>query len=692
MRDDERGKNERKHGEAEPFRRGLDGETLLEVIPDLVFRIDREGRFLDFRANDDGKLYVPREAIVGRTLRDTMPPEVAEQALHHIARALGTGEAQAYEYRLAMPQGVLDFEARMVASGPNEVLSLVRDVTERKRAEEVLRQQSAVIENSIDGMAFLDEDGSFVYLNEAHAKLYGYDGPEELLGEGWDVLYDEEQLAHFHRHAMPTLREHGHWRGEAVGRRRDGSEFPQELSINALKGGGFVCVVRDVTERKALEAQLEHQAFHDPLTGLPNRALLMDRLDHGLARARRDGSAIAVLFLDLDRFKAINDSLGHETGDRLLVEAARRLEGCVRPGDTAARFGGDEFVVLLGRVANEGEAIRVAERVLEALGPSFGLVGHELYVTASVGIALSRTPWDRPRDLLRDADAAMYRAKERGKARYALFEEEMNARALRHLALEGDLRRAAQNPGEEFVVHYQPKAELSTGEIVCVEALVRWRHPERGLLSPEEFVPLAEELDLVVPLGRWVIGEACAQLARWQSSSPTEPPLTASANLSAKQFEHEGLVGDVARALEESGLAPGCLILEITESAVMKNAPLAASVMRKLKALGVELSIDDFGTGYSSLSYLTRFPLDYLKIDRSFVAGLGEDPNDTVVALGIIELAHAMDLKVVAEGVETEGQLNRLRGMGCDMAQGDYLSGALPADEAASLLSARPRW
>ena len=541
-------------------------------------------------------------------------------------------------------------------------------------------------------------DNPIVYVNRAFERITGYSS-DEAIGRNPRFLQagdDDQPAVRELRRLREESGDHVEWAGILRNYKKDGTMFWNELSVAAMNGGdgpvaNHVGTVSDVTERKALEEEFVHRALHDPLTGLPNRALLVERLEHALARLARDEGRVAVLFLDLDGFKVINDSLGHETGDRLLVEAARRLEGCVRPGDTAARLGGDEFVVLLENVADEGEAIRVAERVAEALRPSFVLDGREVYVTASIGIALSRAPGERPRDLLRNADAAMYRAKEHGKARYALFEEEMNARTLRRLALEGDLRRAVANPGKELVVHYQPKANLSTGKIVCVEALARWQHPERGLLSPEEFVPVAEETGLVVPLGRWVIGEACRRLAQWQGLFPAGPPLTVSANLSAKQFEHEGLPRDVALALEEAGLDPGRLILEITEGVAMADASSAAGVMRELKALGVKLSIDDFGTGYSSLSYLTRFPLDYLKIDRSFVAGLGEDHNDTV-ASGIIGLAHAMGLKVVVEGIETEGQLELLREMGCDMGQGNLFSGALPGEAAASLLAARPRW
>ena len=451
-------------------------------------------------------------------------------------------------------------------------------------------------------------------------------------------------------------------------------------------------IIEDVTQRKALEDRLSHQAFHDPLTGLPNRALLLDRMEHALKRGeRRDGAGkVAVLFTDLDNFKYVNDSLGHKAGDNLLVEVAKRISSCLRPEDTVARLGGDEFVVLLEEITNVAEATAVAERISRELEAPFALDDQEVFVTTSTGIVLGGP--GEAEDLLRDADVAMYRSKEAGKDRHEVYEAGMRARASERLVLEGDLRRTVDRGGEEFVVRYQPEVDVKTGRTVGVEALVRWRHPERGLVAPGEFVPLAEDTGLIVPIGRRVLEEACRQAralrdGRAGSSQPRPP--TMYVNLSARQFREPGLVEEIYGILQATGVEPGGLALEITESVVMNDAAAAVMALSGLKALGVELAIDDFGTGYSSMSYLKRFPVDYLKIDRSFVAGLGAGTgDDEVIAAGMVSLAHALGLRVVAEGVETEGQLARLREMGCDVAQGFYFSKPLDGDALAAWLAA----
>lgn len=396
-----------------------------------------------------------------------------------------------------------------------------------------------------------------------------------------------------------------------------------------------------------------------------------------------------MVFLDLDDFKVVNDSLGHKAGDDLLVEAAERLGACLRPEDTLARLGGDEFVVLLEDVVGRGEATEVAARVAGALRGPFSLGAHEdVFVSASVGIALGGGAEDRPagvpEELLRRADMAMYEAKRKGKAHHEVFEQRMNVAALERLRVGTDLRRAIERG--EFRVHYQPEVSLKTGEVVGFEALVRWEHPEQGLISPARFIPVAEETGMIVPIGRWVLEEACRQAKEWREQRPNGPPLVMSVNLSARQFGHPDLVRDVAHTLGETGLDPGCLVLEITESAVMEDARSTIDTLKELKSLGVSLAIDDFGTGYSSLSYLRRFPVDYLKIDRSFVDGLGEHPEDTVLVSGIVDLANALGLKVVAEGVETEEQLALLRKMGCDLAQGYRFARPLPGERAGTLL------
>jgi diguanylate cyclase (GGDEF)-like protein len=463
----------------------------------------------------------------------------------------------------------------------------------------------------------------------------------------------------------------------------------------------MVGTVHDVTERKALEEQLQHQALHDPLTGLPNRILFADRLRQGLARAKRREAEVSVLFMDLDNFKVINDSLGHKAGDRLLVVASKRIRALLRPEDTVARLGGDEFIFLLEDMDTQN-AVHVAERVLEQMREPFVLGRRRLFVTASIGVATAGANGKYAADLLRNADLAMYRAKHSGKARHAVFEEAMNARALERLEMEHDLRRALERG--ELKVHYQPQMLLcadpqgSSGgnvvlpgashkaKIIGVEALVRWEHPERGLLLPDEFVPLAEETGLIVPMGEIVLREACRQTREWQQLFPSDPPLSVYVNLSATQFREPDLMETVSRVLDETELDPTCLHLEITESTAMSDAPATVSTLEELTALGVRLVIDDFGTGYSSLSYLERFPVDYVKIDRSFVGGLETESGATALVSGMISLAHALGIRVIAEGVERVGQLERVHAMGCDLAQGRYFSDPLPGEEIGALL------
>ena len=443
----------------------------------------------------------------------------------------------------------------------------------------------------------------------------------------------------------------------------------------------------DLTDRKVAEERLRHAALHDVLTGLPNRASFMDRLKRSLGRAKqREDYLFAVLFLDLDRFKMINDSLGHLVGDQLIVEIARRLEVCLRPSDMIARLGGDEFTILLDHLSDASDASHIAGRIQKELARPFNLNGHELFTTASIGIALSSPAYVLPDHLLRDADIAMYRAKERGKGRCEFFDTAMHDRAVSLLQLETDLRRAVEN--QEFQVYYQPIVSLPSGRISGFEALVRWLHPQRGLISPAEFISMAEETGLINLIGHQVLTQACRQMRTWQEQFPGHWPLTISVNLSGKQFSQHDLIKQIDDILKETGLRASSLKLEITESAIMANTEAATAMLVELKALGIELSIDDFGTGYSSLSYLHRFPIDTLKIDHSFVSRMGLEDENSEMVRTIITMAHNLGLDVVAEGVEMIEQMAQLSMLKCEYGQGYFFSKPVDSKVAGALIAA----
>ena len=442
--------------------------------------------------------------------------------------------------------------------------------------------------------------------------------------------------------------------------------------LAGLAGAALVNAHRFV-ERRAFEGRLHYQAFHDPLTGLPNRALFVDRLQHAQSRIERDGGTIAVLFLDIDRFKMINDSLGHDVGDRLLVEVAGRLSSCLRPGDTLARYGGDEFTVLLDPIT-EHEAIAVARRILEVLRLPFSLDERDVYAGISVGIAYS-TGTDSESDPLREADLAMYQAKDRGRGRWEVFHPDMYALARGRLDNQTELARAIER--EELLLHYQPIVSLVTEQVIGVEALVRWNHPRRGLVPPSDFIPLAEETGLIGPLGKWVLEQACADAAKWDVAGV--PPLQLHVNVSPAQFRQHELTEQVRKTLRSSNLPAERLTLEITESVVAEDVDAAIAIMLELQAMGVQLALDDFGRGHSSLSSLKQFPLGVVKIDRAFVDGLAEHPEDRAIVRSVVMVAREMRMLVTAEGVETLEQLDLVRKLGCDNAQGFYLSAPLPA-------------
>ena len=444
---------------------------------------------------------------------------------------------------------------------------------------------------------------------------------------------------------------------------------------------GLVLNYRDITERALYEERLSQQAFHDALTSLPNRALFQDRLEHAL---RQRGQTVGLLFVDLDHFKVINDSLGHDAGDQLLCDVAQRLAGCLRDGDTLARLGGDQFTVLLPNIVDAQDGVAVAQRIESQLEPPFELPGQSVFVTASIGIATGVAMQDRSEALLRDADAAMYEAKARGRARHAEFDTTMHTRAVTRLAIETDLRRAIDN--DQLELHYQPIKWLAGNQIVGVEALVHWRRPDGTLVPPGDFIPVAEETGLIRPIGRWVMHEACQQLTRWRSDLPQAAGLSMSVNVSARQLEDASLIEDVESALRETGSDPGSLILELTESAGVENLKGAAATLQQLRWMSVQLALDDFGTGYSSLSSLSRMPLDILKIDQTFVARLDQDAEGRAILYAIISLATALGVRVTGEGIETAPQLPAMIELNCNHGQGFLLGKPAPPDELAAIL------
>jgi diguanylate cyclase (GGDEF)-like protein/PAS domain S-box-containing protein len=443
-------------------------------------------------------------------------------------------------------------------------------------------------------------------------------------------------------------------------------------------------ILADAIQQRATEDDIRYQALHDPLTGLPNRVLFLDRLGHALARP---GAEVAVVLLDIDNFKLVNDSLGHSAGDKLLMEIAPRLKTALGPGDTVARLGGDEFVVLLEQIPDERSAARVAERIVSAFDLPFDLSAGEHFAKASLGIALANRDGSRPASLIRDADAAMYQAKGRGRARFEIFDGAMRTRTVERLSVENDLRRALER--DELRVAYQPIVSLQDGSVLSVEALMRWKHPTRGLLSPSEFIPVAEESGLIEPIGRWVLDAACVQAARWHRARPNSPPVGISVNLSVRQFNQRDLEGTVANALAVSGIEPSTLCLEITESVLLEESEKVSETITGVARHGVRFALDDFGTGYSSLAYLTRLPIDALKVDRSFVEALGSDSRSTAITTAIVRMAQALSIDVIAEGVETSDQVEALRGLRCELAQGFYFHRPLTAQAIAELLGPR---
>lgn len=551
---------------------------------------------------------------------------------------------------------------------------------ERKKAEDKLRLAASVFENTTEGIKLTDEQGNIQSVNPAFTKITGY-REEEVIGKNASILKSGRHNADFYKKMWESLQKTDNWKGEIWNRRKTGEVYPQLMNISAIKDEknntkNYVAVFSDITQVKLSEERLNFLAHHDPLTELSNRILFQDRLKQSLTRAERNKEIVALLFFDLDRFKIINDTLGHSIGDLVLLSVTKRLKECVRKTDTISRWGGDEFTVILPSIKHIQDAAKAAQKILDSLAKVFVIKEHEFFISASIGIALYPSDGHDTETLIKNADSAMYHAKDRGKNNYQFYSNVVNKKTIKWLSLETSLRRALEK--KEFLLYYQPQIDLISGQVTGVEALIRWQKNNK-LIPPNDFIPIAEETGLIIPIGKWVLNRACHQNKAWQKAGLTPVPI--SVNLSAKQFQQKDLLIMIKQALSESGLDSKYLVLELTETAVMQEPKTTTSILKELKAQGgFEISIDDFGTGYSSLSYLKRFPIDTLKIDQSFVRDITTDPEDSAIIAAIIAMGHSLNMKIVAEGVEIKEQLGFLKEHKCDKAQGFYFSVPLTAE------------
>lgn len=635
-----------------------------------------------------------REEFLTKTVLDVRPEEGVAGMLQDMeSHTAGLQKRGLWRHRRKNGE-ILDVEIvcdYLDFNGVNSVLVAAYDVTERKRGEDAVRQAEekyrGIFEDAVIGIFQASPDGRLMSVNRAHAQMHGYDSPEEMMAEvanvGRDLFVEPIRMVELAREVMRS----GVVRGAEVEiYHKDRSKKWVRVNLRAIHGMEdsivlFEGTVEDITEQKAAQERIKFLAFYDALTELPHRALLQDRLETALAGARRRGERVALLFLDLDRFKAINDSFGHAFGDVVLKEVAKRLKECVRDY-TVARVGGDEFLVLLSNLKDPGDAAIAAERVMGAMSESFILQGRTLSVSCSVGVSIFPEHGTDGDTLIRNADAAMYSAKDSGRSNVRFFTDEMNAQAAERLAMDKNLRQALER--KEFFLVYQPQMEIESGKITGFEALIRWNHPELGLVPPDRFISIAENNGLILPIGEWVLRTACVQARRWQDEGLCAVPVAV--NVSAVQFRQEGFPGLIQGVLREAGLAPEYLHLELTESLLLSSADVTQSVLQDLKEMGLKLSIDDFGTGYSSFSYLKRFSVDKLKIDRSFVRDIAADHDDAAIAIAIISLAKSLHLKVIAEGVENEAQMFFLQEHRCDEIQGHYFSKPVSAIGAAAML------
>ena len=666
-------------------------QATLQALPIGLYVVDRDLRIVTWNAERErGPYGRPAAEVLGRPLSEVLPA-AGYEALHpRLKRIFENGEAIDEVAESAQEGKLRAFRVRrrpVFTDGiVTHVLSLFEDVSAEQERERFLRTLDKAVKTMQLGVTVTDLEGSILYTNPADARMHGF-SVAELLGRHASVFAPSGKRRPLSKDQLRAMKS---WRRESVNITKDGRLFPVQLLSDLVtdlhdEPVGLVTTCEDITERRRAAEQIESLAYRDTLTGLPNRRLFTDRLDLALTNAQRQRQRLAVIFADLDGFKLINDSLGHDWGDELLRHAARRIEACVRHGDTVARLGGDEFTLLLPGIERSSDAEKIAGKIGDALRPSLKLGQHEFFVTASLGVAVYPDHGETVEDLLKNADAAMYRAKEDGRDTFRVFAREMAANVLDRMSVESELRTALVEG--QLLAHYQPIVRAGTGEVLALEALVRWQHPTRGLLSPGEFLALAESSGAIVPLGNFMLWTALAQLREWHEEGLTH--LGVSVNVSARQFQHSGLADDVAAALKAARIPADRLTLEVAEADCMQKPQQTLQALRELKALGVRIALDDFGVGYSSLSHLKRLPVDYLKIDRSFTMDATTDKHAASVASAVIALARTFGFEVVAEGVETEEQRAFLEGERCSALQGNLFASARSATDVRPLLGTR---
>jgi len=665
-------------------------QATFEAIPDLLFELGLDGHCYMANSPDHELMIEPVEKLVGSNFNEILPPEPAAVLTAALNEANEKGRSQGRQLLLRVPGGNCWFELSvsrksMAGDLSGRFIVLARDVTERKLAEESLRVAATAFESQ-DGMFVTDADKIILRVNRAFTTITGYSA-EEAVGKTPALLKSGRQDQHFYASMWDSINHTGVWEGEIWNKRKSGELYPERLIITSVKNAdgvitNYVASLTDITETKAATDEIKNLAFFDPLTRLPNRRLLLDRLKQALASSARSGNKGALLFLDLDHFKTLNDTLGHDVGDLLLQQVAARLTSCVREGDTVARIGGDEFVVLLEDLSPQPiEAAALAEnisnKILESVDQLYQLAAHSYRSTVSIGATLLNDHVTGVEELLKQADIAMYQAKDSGRNALRFFDPQMQEAITARTELEGQLRMAIEQ--QQFKLYYQIQVD-NDGVPIGAEALIRWLHPERGLIPPLQFIPLAEDTGMILPIGRWVLDTACAQLKKWQQNKATRE-LSLSVNVSAKQFHQPEFVNQVQSILERYAIDPAFLKLELTESTLLEDVEGVIHRMIKLRKIGVRFELDDFGTGYSSLQYLKKLPLNQLKIDQSFVLDITLDSNDRALVCTIIAMAHSLDLKVIAEGVETTEQLDFLKNKGCNHYQGYLFGKPVPIEE-----------